>query len=177
MSVFVNRSVFQAMIDSDFYGGASGTARSRLLAFCDKHASSGTAVLLACTLRICYGSWTSACSWSRCRARACYGRWCGGSSVRRCGIATCSSSCWYWSSGCRLCIRALVWAMPVLWLMPMCWLHCSGTGRAAGHRAHLLVGRLGVECVFHVLFSRPNTTPHQWSRGLAYSCGTSTGTL
>lgn len=39
----------QAMIDSDFYGGASGTARSRLLAFCDKHASSGTAVLLACT--------------------------------------------------------------------------------------------------------------------------------
>ncbi|WP_171236185.1 aspartate/glutamate racemase family protein [Ruegeria sp. HKCCA6837] len=39
----------QAMIDSDFYGGASDTARARLLDFCNKHASSGTAILLACT--------------------------------------------------------------------------------------------------------------------------------
>ncbi|WP_170469502.1 aspartate/glutamate racemase family protein [Ruegeria arenilitoris] len=39
----------QAMIDSDFYGGASDNARKRLLAFCDKHASPGTAILLACT--------------------------------------------------------------------------------------------------------------------------------
>lgn len=39
----------QAMIDSDFYGGASDTARSRLLAFCNKHATPGTAILLACT--------------------------------------------------------------------------------------------------------------------------------
>ncbi len=39
----------QAMIDNDFYGGASDTARSRLLAFCNKHATPGTAVLLACT--------------------------------------------------------------------------------------------------------------------------------
>lgn len=39
----------QAMIDSDFYGGASDTARGRLLAFCDRHAKPGTAILLACT--------------------------------------------------------------------------------------------------------------------------------
>ncbi|MCG7522143.1 aspartate/glutamate racemase family protein [Ruegeria sp. Ofav3-42] len=39
----------QRMIDSDFYGGASDTARPRLLAFCDKHAGPGTAILLACT--------------------------------------------------------------------------------------------------------------------------------
>jgi len=39
----------QAMIDSDFYGGASETARDRLLAFCNKHAAPGTAILLACT--------------------------------------------------------------------------------------------------------------------------------
>ncbi|WP_171188877.1 aspartate/glutamate racemase family protein [Ruegeria sp. HKCCC2117] len=39
----------QAMIDSDFYGGASDTARTRLLAFCNKHAANGTAILLACT--------------------------------------------------------------------------------------------------------------------------------
>ncbi|WP_282169929.1 aspartate/glutamate racemase family protein [Ruegeria atlantica] len=39
----------QAMIDSDFYGGASATARARLLTFCDKHAKPGTAILLACT--------------------------------------------------------------------------------------------------------------------------------
>lgn len=39
----------QAMIDSDFYGGASGTARARLLAFCNRHATPGTAILLACT--------------------------------------------------------------------------------------------------------------------------------
>ncbi|WP_170387163.1 aspartate/glutamate racemase family protein [Ruegeria atlantica] len=39
----------QAMIDSDFYGGASDTARARLLAFCNKHATPGTAILLACT--------------------------------------------------------------------------------------------------------------------------------
>ncbi|NOD65348.1 MULTISPECIES: aspartate/glutamate racemase family protein [unclassified Ruegeria] len=39
----------QAMIDSDFYGGASDTARTRLLAFCNKHAAKGTAILLACT--------------------------------------------------------------------------------------------------------------------------------
>ncbi|KIC39932.1 Asp/Glu racemase [Ruegeria sp. ANG-R] len=39
----------QAMIDSDFYGGASDTAHARLLTFCDKHATPGTAILLACT--------------------------------------------------------------------------------------------------------------------------------
>lgn len=39
----------QAMIDSDFYGGASDTARGRLLAFCNRHATPGTAILLACT--------------------------------------------------------------------------------------------------------------------------------
>ncbi|MBO9445421.1 aspartate/glutamate racemase family protein [Ruegeria sp. R14_0] len=39
----------QAMIDSDFYGGASDNAHARLLAFCDKHARPGTAILLACT--------------------------------------------------------------------------------------------------------------------------------
>ncbi len=42
-------SQMQAMIDSDFYGGASDAARARLLAFCDKHACPGTAILLACT--------------------------------------------------------------------------------------------------------------------------------
>ncbi|WP_170763970.1 aspartate/glutamate racemase family protein [Ruegeria lacuscaerulensis] len=39
----------QAMIDSDFYGGASAVARDRLMAFCNKHAAPGTAILLACT--------------------------------------------------------------------------------------------------------------------------------
>ncbi len=39
----------QAMIDSDFYGGASQSARTRLLAFCSRHATPGTAILLACT--------------------------------------------------------------------------------------------------------------------------------
>ena len=39
----------QAMIDTDFYGGASSNARSRLLAFCNRHAEPGTAILLACT--------------------------------------------------------------------------------------------------------------------------------
>ncbi|WP_170419082.1 aspartate/glutamate racemase family protein [Ruegeria atlantica] len=39
----------QAMIDSDFYGGASDAAHARLLAFCNKHAKPGTAILLACT--------------------------------------------------------------------------------------------------------------------------------
>ncbi|NOD78181.1 aspartate/glutamate racemase family protein [Ruegeria sp. HKCCD4332] len=39
----------QAMIDSNFYGGASETARTRLLTFCNKHATKGTAILLACT--------------------------------------------------------------------------------------------------------------------------------
>ena len=39
----------QAMIDSDFYGGASDTARARLLAFCNRHATPGTAILLAYT--------------------------------------------------------------------------------------------------------------------------------
>ena len=39
----------QAMIDSDFYGGASDNARARLLAFCNRHARPGTAILLACT--------------------------------------------------------------------------------------------------------------------------------
>ncbi|SLN35911.1 putative amino-acid racemase [Pseudoruegeria aquimaris] len=39
----------QAMIDADFYGGASPRARERLLAFCALHADPGTAILLACT--------------------------------------------------------------------------------------------------------------------------------
>ena len=39
----------QAMIDTDFYGGASENARPRLLDFCKRHASPGTAILLACT--------------------------------------------------------------------------------------------------------------------------------
>ncbi|MGR3760832.1 aspartate/glutamate racemase family protein [Roseobacteraceae bacterium NS-SX3] len=39
----------QAMIDGDFYGGASARAQGRLLAFCRKHAAPGTAVVLACT--------------------------------------------------------------------------------------------------------------------------------
>lgn len=39
----------QAMIDSEFYGGASDSARARLIAFCNKHAAPGTAILLACT--------------------------------------------------------------------------------------------------------------------------------
>ncbi len=39
----------QDMIDSEFYGGASAGARARLLAFCNRHATSGTAILLACT--------------------------------------------------------------------------------------------------------------------------------
>ncbi|KUJ77507.1 aspartate/glutamate racemase family protein [Ruegeria profundi] len=39
----------QAMIDSDFYGGASAAARDRLLAYCNRHAEPGTAILLACT--------------------------------------------------------------------------------------------------------------------------------
>ncbi len=39
----------QNMIDTDFYGGASETARARLVAFCNKHAKPGTAILLACT--------------------------------------------------------------------------------------------------------------------------------
>nr|WP_245220558.1 MULTISPECIES: aspartate/glutamate racemase family protein [unclassified Ruegeria] len=42
-------SEMQAMIDSEFYGGASDAARARLLAFCNKHARPGTAILLACT--------------------------------------------------------------------------------------------------------------------------------
>ena len=39
----------QAMIDTEFYGGASANARHRLLAFCNRHAAPGTAILLACT--------------------------------------------------------------------------------------------------------------------------------
>ncbi|UWQ58683.1 aspartate/glutamate racemase family protein [Leisingera caerulea] len=39
----------QAMIDEDFYGGASASAQDRLLRFCARHAQPGTAVLLACT--------------------------------------------------------------------------------------------------------------------------------
>ena len=39
----------QAMIDEDFHGGASATARDRLLRFCARHAQPGTAILLACT--------------------------------------------------------------------------------------------------------------------------------
>ncbi|WP_298937133.1 aspartate/glutamate racemase family protein [uncultured Ruegeria sp.] len=39
----------QSMIDTDFYGGASENARGRLLAYCNRHATPGTAILLACT--------------------------------------------------------------------------------------------------------------------------------
>ncbi len=39
----------QAMIDEDFHGGASASARARLLRFCHKHAAHGSAVILACT--------------------------------------------------------------------------------------------------------------------------------
>lgn len=39
----------QALIDEDFYGGASDRARDRLLRFCDRHAGPGDAILLACT--------------------------------------------------------------------------------------------------------------------------------
>lgn len=39
----------QAMIDTEFYGGASRNARPRLLEFCKRHANPGTAILLACT--------------------------------------------------------------------------------------------------------------------------------
>lgn len=39
----------QAMIDDNFYGGASDTAHERLLQFCNRHADPGTAILLACT--------------------------------------------------------------------------------------------------------------------------------
>lgn len=39
----------QSMIDLDFYGGASSSARDRLLEFCGRHAGQDTAVLLACT--------------------------------------------------------------------------------------------------------------------------------
>ncbi len=39
----------QAMIDTDFYGGASAGARETLLAYCTDHAVPGAAILLACT--------------------------------------------------------------------------------------------------------------------------------
>ncbi|MGR3802186.1 MAG: aspartate/glutamate racemase family protein [Marinibacterium profundimaris] len=39
----------QAMIDTDFYGGASGQARDKLMGFIRRHAPPGTAVVLACT--------------------------------------------------------------------------------------------------------------------------------
>ncbi|WP_170361475.1 aspartate/glutamate racemase family protein [Ruegeria arenilitoris] len=39
----------QSMIDTEFYGGASANARHSLLAFCNRHAAPGTAILLACT--------------------------------------------------------------------------------------------------------------------------------
>ncbi|MVO17721.1 aspartate/glutamate racemase family protein [Parasedimentitalea huanghaiensis] len=39
----------QAMIDEDFYSGGSDKARDRLLAFCKRHATPDTAILLACT--------------------------------------------------------------------------------------------------------------------------------
>ncbi|SDE25263.1 aspartate/glutamate racemase family protein [Ruegeria marina] len=39
----------QALIDEDLYAGVSPRARDRLLAFCDRHAAPGTAILLACT--------------------------------------------------------------------------------------------------------------------------------
>jgi len=39
----------QSMIDEDFYSGGSDRARTRLLAFCKRNATPGTAILLACT--------------------------------------------------------------------------------------------------------------------------------
>ena len=39
----------QAMIDTDFHGGASNGAQARLLNYCNANAKSGTAILLACT--------------------------------------------------------------------------------------------------------------------------------
>lgn len=39
----------QAMIDHDFHGGATATARDTLLAYCNDHARAGDAILLACT--------------------------------------------------------------------------------------------------------------------------------
>lgn len=39
----------QAMIDEEFYGGASPSAEARLLRFCDRHADTDSAILLACT--------------------------------------------------------------------------------------------------------------------------------
>lgn len=39
----------QAIIDEEFYGGASANARNRLLAFCAQHSETGDAILLACT--------------------------------------------------------------------------------------------------------------------------------
>lgn len=39
----------QALIDEELYSGVSPRARDRLLAFCDRHAEPGTAILLACT--------------------------------------------------------------------------------------------------------------------------------
>ena len=39
----------QAMIDTDFHGGASPDARARLLEYCGRHAAPGAAVVLACT--------------------------------------------------------------------------------------------------------------------------------
>lgn len=42
-------AVMQDLIDSDFYGGASPRAHAKLIDFCRRHATPGTAVLLACT--------------------------------------------------------------------------------------------------------------------------------
>ncbi|MCV2889397.1 aspartate/glutamate racemase family protein [Ruegeria aquimaris] len=42
-------SEMQALIDEDLYAGVSPRARDRLLAFCDRNAAPGTAILLACT--------------------------------------------------------------------------------------------------------------------------------
>ncbi|MCU9838668.1 aspartate/glutamate racemase family protein [Ruegeria sp. WL0004] len=39
----------QALIDEDLYAGVSPHARDKLLAYCDRHATPGTAILLACT--------------------------------------------------------------------------------------------------------------------------------
>lgn len=39
----------QALIDEELNTGVSANARSRLLAYCDRHAEPGTAILLACT--------------------------------------------------------------------------------------------------------------------------------
>ncbi|QEW22254.1 putative racemase [Marinibacterium anthonyi] len=39
----------QAMIDSDFHGGASPDARAKLIDYCRRHAEPGMAVILACT--------------------------------------------------------------------------------------------------------------------------------